>query len=163
MVEFRKLNVTQSRRENSCLGLQALGKMNASTGAYISSYSVCNETKNIQSHGGKRSLQHRSLWTDTAVYTTVAIQSSGSYNSRFWIMKLPIDGGVNGSYTLDGETVKISDNGLSAGDLSTSEKTWSSSGSNDTDYRTGLHNTSSSTFTQYQYHTASYATDVLDL
>ena len=138
-------------------------KMNASTGAYISSYSVCNETKNIIPNGGKRDMPHRCLWTETAVYTTCQCQLSGSYGERLWILKLPIDGGVNGTYTLDGQTVKISDNGLSAGDLSTSTKTWTSSGSNDTDYRTGLNSQSSSTFTQYQYHTASYNTDLLEM
>ena len=138
-------------------------KMNASTGAYISSYSVCNETKNIIMNGGGRDMPHRSLWTETAVYTTCQCVLSGSYGERFWILKLPIDGGINGSYTLDGQTIKISDNDLSAGDLSTSNKTWTSNGSNDTDYRTGLQSQSSSTFTQYQYHTASYSTDLVDL
>jgi hypothetical protein len=155
-------NNTQTNKSGDKRDL-TIAKLNASTGAYISSYSICNETKNIIRNGGGRSIPHRCLWTDTAVYVTCQIVKSGSYGERLWIMKLPVDGGINGTYTLDSQTIKISGNSLSQGDVDSSKKTWTSSGSNDTDYRSGMNDTASSTFSQYTYHTASYTAAQLDL
>ena len=107
------------------------------------------------------------LWTDTAVYFTTNVPKSTSnrYESdRTLLFKLPIDGGVNGSYTLDGQTIKISDNDLSSnGSLSSSNKTWTNSGGNLGKSRNNLSNTSTSAMSAPTHHTASYTNTQLDL
>ena len=143
-----------------------IAKMNKSDGAYQSSYSIANETRNFTWHTKAAASMYGALWTDTAVYFTLNGQFSTTNEyegDRTFILKLPIDGGVNGTYTLDGQTIKISGNSLSQGTTSTSGKTWTSSGSNLGDSKNGRSNVSTSSVPSITTHSASYTNTQLDL
>ena len=159
-------NNTQTNKSGNVHDYTIL-KMNKSNGNYVSSYSIANETINFETHSSKREAMQGALWTDTAIYFTTNVPKSTSnrYESdRTLLFKLPIDGGVNGSYTLDGQTIKISDNDLSSnGSLSSSNKTWTNSGGNLGKSRNNLSNTSTSAMSAPTHHTASYTNTQLDL
>ena len=157
-------NNTQTNKSGNVKDI-TIAKMNKSDGAYQSSYSIANETRNFM-ESYKSICGVGALWTDTAVYFTLNGQYSQNNQyegDRTYILKLPIDGGVNGSYTLDGHTIKISDNSLSQGSTSTSGKTWTSSGSNLGDSRNGRSDESTSSAPAVTTHTASYTDTQLDL
>ncbi len=125
-----------------------IAKLNKDTGAYISSYSICNETDNWKMGHNNEDTSYNALWTDKAVYFSTTVDDE----DRTLLLKLPIDGGINGTYTLSGQTIKISDNSLSQGNISSSNLTFTDQGSNTTDLRSGLSNAGSSSWGGPTYH-----------